>query len=74
MKSLVAEGSASGLFFATDDVRATYEELKSRGGVEFQQEPTEQPYGSTLGSATRRATRCAWRTRVAGGAKAHYLG
>jgi catechol 2,3-dioxygenase-like lactoylglutathione lyase family enzyme len=44
LKSLMAKGAAGGLFFSTDDCRATYEELKSRG-VEFQQEPTEQPYG-----------------------------
>ena len=48
IKMLVAKGVASGLFFATDDVQGTYEELKSRG-VEFQQEPTEQPYGIDAG-------------------------
>ena len=48
IKTLVAKGVATGLFFATDDVRATYEELKDRG-VEFQQEPTEQPYGVDAG-------------------------
>ena len=48
IKTLVAKGVASGLFFATDDVQATYEELKGRG-VEFQQEPTEQPYGIDAG-------------------------
>jgi hypothetical protein len=48
LKSLVAKGAAGGLFFATDDVQTTYEELKSRG-VEFQQEPTEQPYGTDAG-------------------------
>ena len=46
--ALMAKGAASGLFFATDDCRASYEELKSRG-VEFQQEPTEQPYGVDAG-------------------------
>jgi catechol 2,3-dioxygenase-like lactoylglutathione lyase family enzyme len=45
---LVSKGAATGLFFATDDIHATYEELKSRG-VEFQQEPTEQPYGIDAG-------------------------
>ena len=34
IKTLVAKGVASGLFFATDDVHGTYEELKGRG-VEF---------------------------------------
>ena len=48
IKTLVAKGVATGLFFATDDVQATYEELKGRG-VEFQQEPTEQPYGVDAG-------------------------
>jgi catechol 2,3-dioxygenase-like lactoylglutathione lyase family enzyme len=45
---LLAKGAAGGLFFATDDVHGTYEELKSRG-VEFLQEPTEQPYGVDAG-------------------------
>jgi len=48
LQALVAKGAAGGLFFATDDVRSTYEELKARG-VEFQQEPTEQPYGIDAG-------------------------
>jgi catechol 2,3-dioxygenase-like lactoylglutathione lyase family enzyme len=46
--ALVSKGAATGLFFTTDDVRATYEELKGRG-VEFQQEPTELPYGIDAG-------------------------
>jgi catechol 2,3-dioxygenase-like lactoylglutathione lyase family enzyme len=48
IQALMAKGAASGLFFSTDDVQASYEELKSRG-VEFQQEPTEQPYGIDVG-------------------------
>src|SRR4029434_2082150 len=36
--ALVAKGAATGLFFASEDVKATYEELKGRG-VEFQGEP-----------------------------------
>jgi len=32
------------IFLTTDDVRADYEELKGRG-VEFVDEPQEQPYG-----------------------------
>ena len=48
IKALVAKGVATGLFFASDDIRATYAELKNRG-VEFQQEPTEQPYGIDAG-------------------------
>ncbi len=46
--ALMSKGAASGLFFATDDCRASYEEMKGRG-VEFQQEPTEQPYGIDAG-------------------------
>ncbi len=48
IQALLAKGASGGLFFATDDVRASYEELKSRG-VEFGQEPTEQPYGVDAG-------------------------
>jgi catechol 2,3-dioxygenase-like lactoylglutathione lyase family enzyme len=48
LKALVAKGAAGGLFFSTDDVQKSYEELKSRG-VEFQQEPTQQPYGIDAG-------------------------
>ena len=46
--ALLAKGASGGLFFATDDCRATYEELSKRG-VEFAQEPTEQPYGIDAG-------------------------
>jgi catechol 2,3-dioxygenase-like lactoylglutathione lyase family enzyme len=46
--ALLAKGASGGLFFATDDVHGTYEELKRRG-VEFTQEPTEQPYGLDAG-------------------------
>jgi len=48
IEAVVAKGAALGLFFRTDDVHGTYEELKARG-VEFQQEPTEQPYGVDAG-------------------------
>jgi catechol 2,3-dioxygenase-like lactoylglutathione lyase family enzyme len=48
IRALLAKGAAGGLFFSTDDVQASYEEL-SRRGVEFQQEPTEQPYGIDAG-------------------------
>jgi Glyoxalase/Bleomycin resistance protein/Dioxygenase superfamily len=48
IRSLLGKGASGGLFFATDDAQATYEELKSRG-VEFTQEPTEQPYGIDAG-------------------------
>jgi catechol 2,3-dioxygenase-like lactoylglutathione lyase family enzyme len=48
IQALLAKGASGGLFFTTDDVRGTYEELKGRG-VEFTQEPTEQPYGIDAG-------------------------
>jgi predicted enzyme related to lactoylglutathione lyase len=46
--ALMAKGAASGLFFSSGDVQATYEKLTSRR-VEFSQEPTEQPYGIDAG-------------------------
>jgi predicted enzyme related to lactoylglutathione lyase len=48
IQTLLAKGAAGGLFFSTDDIQASYEELKGRG-VEFSQEPTEQPYGVDAG-------------------------
>jgi catechol 2,3-dioxygenase-like lactoylglutathione lyase family enzyme len=48
LTELMAKGAAGGLFFSTDDVHASYEELKRRG-VEFQQEPEQQPYGIDVG-------------------------
>jgi catechol 2,3-dioxygenase-like lactoylglutathione lyase family enzyme len=48
IQELLATGASGGLFFSTEDAQKTYEELKSRG-VEFTQEPTEQPYGIDAG-------------------------
>jgi hypothetical protein len=48
IQQLLARGASGGLFFSTDDAQKSYEELKSRG-VEFTQEPTEQPYGIDAG-------------------------
>jgi catechol 2,3-dioxygenase-like lactoylglutathione lyase family enzyme len=48
IKTLMSKGAATGLFFTADDVRATYDELKARG-VDFQQEPIQQPYGIDAG-------------------------
>jgi catechol 2,3-dioxygenase-like lactoylglutathione lyase family enzyme len=48
VKALMAKGASGGLFFSTDDCRATYEELKGRG-VEFTEEPAERPYGIDAG-------------------------
>ena len=48
LRDLVAKGAAGGLFFETDDVDGTFQELSNRG-VEFSQEPTDQPYGRDAG-------------------------
>jgi catechol 2,3-dioxygenase-like lactoylglutathione lyase family enzyme len=48
IQKLLATGASGGLFFSTDDAQKSYDELKGRG-VEFTQEPTEQPYGIDAG-------------------------
>ena len=48
INKLLAKGASGGLFFATDDAQKSYDELKGRG-VEFTQEPSEQPYGIDAG-------------------------
>ncbi|MEA2446080.1 MAG: hypothetical protein QOJ12_3372 [Thermoleophilales bacterium] len=48
VKDLVAKGFAGTVFLTTDDVRASYEELKGRG-VEFTEPPEERPYGIDSG-------------------------
>jgi len=48
MKELMGRGVLGGLFFTVDDIQSTYDELKRRG-VEFSQEPTQQPYGIDAG-------------------------
>jgi catechol 2,3-dioxygenase-like lactoylglutathione lyase family enzyme len=47
INKLMADGMLTGLFFATDDVQAVHEQLKSRG-VEIEQAPTQQPYGTEI--------------------------
>ena len=44
VNDVVAKGAAGGLFFSTDDLNTTHQELKDRG-VDITQEPTQQPYG-----------------------------
>ncbi|HEY7077604.1 MAG TPA: VOC family protein [Solirubrobacteraceae bacterium] len=44
VRDLMGKGFAGTVFLATDDVNADYEQLKARG-VEFTEEPTDQPYG-----------------------------
>jgi catechol 2,3-dioxygenase-like lactoylglutathione lyase family enzyme len=48
LESLLAKGALGGLFFSTDNCKTTYEQLVKLG-VEFSQEPTEQPYGIDAG-------------------------
>jgi predicted enzyme related to lactoylglutathione lyase len=48
VRTLMAKGVAGSIFLTTDDVRASYEELRERG-VEFTEEPTERPYGIDTG-------------------------
>jgi predicted enzyme related to lactoylglutathione lyase len=44
LREVVSRGVASPVFLTTDDVHASYEELKARG-VEFVDAPEERPYG-----------------------------
>ena len=48
VRSLMAKGCAGTLFLTTEDCRASYEELKSRG-VEFTEAPEERLYGIDSG-------------------------
>jgi uncharacterized glyoxalase superfamily protein PhnB len=48
VRDLMGKGFAGTVFLTTDDVRASYEELKARG-VEFTEEPEERPYGIDSG-------------------------
>ena len=47
IKTLMAAGMLTGMFFATDDIQASHEQLKSRG-VAIEQEPTQMPYGTEI--------------------------
>jgi predicted enzyme related to lactoylglutathione lyase len=48
VRDLMGKGFAGTVFLTTDDVRASYEELKARG-VEFSETPEERPYGIDSG-------------------------
>ncbi|MDF8263159.1 VOC family protein [Luteipulveratus flavus] len=49
IREMVTKGAGGGwLAFTTDDIHATFEELKDKG-VEITQEPMEQPYGTDIG-------------------------
>ena len=49
LRELVTKGAMVGLVFLTDDARALYETLKSRGVTDFTQEPTDHFYGTDMG-------------------------
>jgi len=44
IRNLMGKGFAGTVFLTTDDVQASYEELKGRG-VDFSEQPEERPYG-----------------------------
>ncbi|GAA4484610.1 VOC family protein [Actinoallomurus oryzae] len=44
VRDLMAKGFGGTVFLTTDDIQTTYKELLGRG-VEFVEEPVEQPYG-----------------------------
>jgi catechol 2,3-dioxygenase-like lactoylglutathione lyase family enzyme len=44
IRSVLAKGWAGQVMLTSDDVQASYEELRTRG-VEFVEEPEERPYG-----------------------------
>jgi predicted enzyme related to lactoylglutathione lyase len=48
VRNLMSKGFAGTVFLTTEDCRAAYEELKSRG-AEFVEEPEERPYGIDAG-------------------------
>ena len=49
LRELVTKGALGGLVFETDNARALYETLKSRGVTDFTQEPIEHAYGTDMG-------------------------
>ncbi len=48
LRDLLGKGFAGTIFLTTDDCRASYEELRTRG-VEFVEPPEERPYGIDSG-------------------------
>jgi catechol 2,3-dioxygenase-like lactoylglutathione lyase family enzyme len=48
VRNLMSKGFAGTVFLTTDDIHASYEELKGRG-VEFTETPEERPYGVDSG-------------------------
>ena len=48
VRSIMAKGWGGTFYLKTDDIQASYEDLKSRG-VEFSEEPQERPFGMDTG-------------------------
>src|SRR3979409_1957505 len=48
VRNLMAKGFTGTVFLTTDDIQASYEELKANG-VEFTEQPEERPYGIDSG-------------------------
>ena len=48
VRNLMSKGFAGTVFLTTDDCRAAYEDMKSRG-VDFSEAPEERPYGVDAG-------------------------
>jgi catechol 2,3-dioxygenase-like lactoylglutathione lyase family enzyme len=48
LRELITKGALGGLVWITDDARALYKTLKSRGVTDFIQEPTEHFYGTDM--------------------------
>jgi uncharacterized glyoxalase superfamily protein PhnB len=48
VRNLMSKGFAGTVFLTTDDISASYEELRARG-VEFTETPEERPYGIDSG-------------------------
>jgi catechol 2,3-dioxygenase-like lactoylglutathione lyase family enzyme len=49
LRELIAKGALGGLVFHADDVRSLYETLKTRGVIDFTQEPIDHFYGTDMG-------------------------
>lgn len=49
LRELITKGAIGWVAFQTDDCRALYETLKSRGVTDFTQEPTDHFYGTDMG-------------------------
>jgi catechol 2,3-dioxygenase-like lactoylglutathione lyase family enzyme len=49
IRELITKGALGGLVFITDDARALYDDLRSRGVTDFTQEPTDHFYGTDMG-------------------------